>query len=168
MLNVFVFVCMYIWCSAHVAPPHTFSLVPCISLSLIHTQFRKICQVKKQQKPKRGDRCVSLCVCVVRVVHGCFVRCLCANGSGTSCIGHLVTRTFVSGSLRYYWSIRGIREQFVVLEQSSELQNRVSQTFTTEHENVVLALFFFDRSSSTSLRTGTTFGECLPLHKNKA
>ena len=146
MLNVCVFVCMYIWCSAHVAPPHTLSLVPCISLSHTYTQYRKICQVKKQQKPKRGDRCVSLCVCVVRVVHGCFVRCLCANGSGTSCIGHLVTRTFVSGSLRYYWSIRGIRGQFVVLEQSSGLQNRVFKTFTNENENYRSGDYFFDQA----------------------
>jgi len=41
--------------------------------------------------------------------------------SDTSSIDHLVMREFVSGPPRYHLAIRGIREQFVVLEQSSGL-----------------------------------------------
>jgi len=72
--------------------------------------------------------------------------------SDTSSIDHLVMREFVSGPPRYRLTIRGFCEQFVVLEQSSGLQNRVCKTFTTEHENCRFEDYFFDRSSSTSLR----------------
>jgi len=41
--------------------------------------------------------------------------------SDTSSIDHLVMREFVSGPPRYHLTIRGIREQFVVLEQISGL-----------------------------------------------
>jgi len=41
------------------------------------------------------------------------------GGSDTSSINHLVIREFVSGSPRYYLAIKGVREQIVVLEQSS-------------------------------------------------
>ena len=36
--------------------------------------------------------------------------------SDTSSIDHLVMREFVSGPPRYHLAIKGIREQFVVLE----------------------------------------------------
>jgi len=41
--------------------------------------------------------------------------------SATSSIDHLVIREFVIGPPRYNLAIRGIREQFMVLEQSSGL-----------------------------------------------
>jgi len=42
------------------------------------------------------------------------------NGkSDTSSIDHLVIREFVSGWPRYHFDIKGLHEQFVVLEQSS-------------------------------------------------
>jgi len=37
--------------------------------------------------------------------------------SDISSIDHLVMREFVSGSPRYHLAIKGVREQFVVLEQ---------------------------------------------------
>ena len=46
---------------------------------------------------------------------------LCMGESDTSCIDHLVMREFVSGPPRYNLVIKGICEQFVVLEQSSGL-----------------------------------------------
>ena len=39
--------------------------------------------------------------------------------SDISSIDHLVMREFVSGPPRYHLAIKGVREQFVVLEQSS-------------------------------------------------
>jgi len=39
--------------------------------------------------------------------------------SDISSIDHLVMREFMSGSPRYHLAIKGVREQFVVLEQSS-------------------------------------------------
>ena len=39
--------------------------------------------------------------------------------SDISSIDHLDMREFVSGSPRYHLAIKGVREQFVVLEQSS-------------------------------------------------
>jgi len=39
--------------------------------------------------------------------------------SDTSFIYHLVMREFVSGQLRYHLATKGIRDQFVALENSS-------------------------------------------------
>jgi len=52
------------------------------------------------------------------------------NLSDTSYIDHLVIRESVNGSPRYHLLIKGVREQFVHLEQSSGLENKVSRTFT--------------------------------------
>ena len=41
---------------------------------------------------------------------------LCMGESDTSSIDHLVMREFVSGPPRYHLAIKGVREQFVVLE----------------------------------------------------
>jgi len=39
--------------------------------------------------------------------------------SDTASIDHLVIKEFVNGPPRYHVAIEGVREQFVVLEQSS-------------------------------------------------
>jgi hypothetical protein len=54
--------------------------------------------------------------------------------SDTSPIDHLVMKEFVSGPPRYHLAVKGVREHFVVLEQSSGPVNRVSSTLTREHE----------------------------------
>ena len=41
--------------------------------------------------------------------------------SDISSIGHLDMREFVSGSPRYHLAIKGVREQFVVLEKRCNL-----------------------------------------------
>ena len=46
---------------------------------------------------------------------------LCMRDSYTSSIDHLVMRKFVSGPPKYHLAIKGVRDQFAVLEQSSEL-----------------------------------------------
>ena len=49
--------------------------------------------------------------------------------SDISSIDHLALREFVSGPPRYHLAIKGVREQFVIVEQNSV--NKVSRTFTT-------------------------------------
>jgi len=44
--------------------------------------------------------------------------------SDISSIDHLVMREFVSGSPRYHLAIKGVREQFVVLEQRFRAHNQ--------------------------------------------
>ena len=44
---------------------------------------------------------------------------LCMGESDISSIDHLVMREFVSGPPRYHLVIKGVREQFVVVEQNS-------------------------------------------------
>ena len=44
---------------------------------------------------------------------------LCMGESYISSIDHLVMKEFVSGPPRYHLAIKGVREQLVVLEQSS-------------------------------------------------
>ena len=41
------------------------------------------------------------------------------NSSDISSIDHLIMREFVSGPPRYHLAIKGVREQFVVVEQNS-------------------------------------------------
>jgi len=45
----------------------------------------------------------------------------CKRASDISSIDHLVMREFVSGSPRYHLAIKGVREQFVVLEKRCNL-----------------------------------------------
>jgi len=63
--------------------------------------------------------------------------------SDTSSIDHLVMREFVSGPPRYHLAIKGVREEFVILDQ-----NRFSfvhlWVFTTENEIAVFNVYLLD------------------------
>jgi len=63
--------------------------------------------------------------------------------SDTSSIDHLVMREFVSRPPRYHLALKGVREQFVILNQ-----NRVSfvhlRLFTTENKIAVFNVYFLD------------------------
>jgi len=87
--------------------------------------------------------------------------------SDTSSIDHLVIREFVSGPPRCHLAIKGVREQFVILDQ-----NRVSfvhlRVFTTENEIAVFNVDFLDAQLVHSLKGLARLVSCLPLVENKA
>jgi len=69
--------------------------------------------------------------------------CVCVYMSDTSSIDHLVMREFVSGPPRYHLAIKGVREQFVILDQ-----NRVSFVYLRVCTGIaVFNVYFFGSSA---------------------
>jgi len=90
-----------------------------------------------------------------------------AQASDTSSIDHLVIRDFMSGPPRYHLAIKGVREQFVILDQ-----NRVFfvhlRVFTTENEIAVFNVYFLDPQLVHSLKGSARLVSFLPFVENKA
>ena len=71
--------------------------------------------------------------------------------SDTSSIDHLVMRKFVSGPRRYHKLNKGVREQFVILNQNT-VSFVPSRVLTTKNEIAVFNVYFLDLELVHSVR----------------
>ena len=89
------------------------------------------------------------------------------QNSDTSSIDHLVMREFVSGPPRYHLAFKGVREQFVVLDQNS-VSFVCLRVFTTENEIPVFNVYLLDPQLVHRVRGLARLVSCLPFVENKA